>query len=668
MPIKGTQIKMLDERTFGGYGVVFGGRDLEGDYFTPESDFWLDKLQPQTILFDHTLTPLPDGVPQGRKSDWAIGAIKSIKQDDVGIWVEGILDEHKDWLEYVKEMINQGVLGYSSDSIAHLIERAPDGWLKSWPVPFWSVTHHPAEPRTGIQFLKTHQLDEIADYLSEATLKALRDKVAQATAETEGDQPDNQRGAIMEPQLKLEREPYLRAFVESQWDALVESFAAKGITLKMDGEDDMTDTDKGQIESLLAPVADQLSGVLGIGADEVMGDLMAYIADKMRGGTDVEEIEYEEPMMLNIDMDKFAKSYAEATAKRSATHNRNGSGGGLRVPRTIKHRGDPEPLSLGDTVRAVRDKDFATLKSHKQQAAAAYRAQGINPDTAGGYLVAPEQSAEIIEFLRAESVMNRLVTEVPMNSDTLNIPKQTGGTTVYWVGENSAITESQAAFGQIQLQARKLAVLVPLSNELIADSNPDVDSYIRGEIARAMGSEYDRALFQGSGVANQPLGLLNVSGITSTTSTNPTGYADLVNMIERVESANVSTSGNWSWAMHPKAKAVLRQIVDGASQYIWTGSDGIGRQAAGDVSNDLLGYPWVSTTNTGLDGNSRPRLFFGNWSDVIVGVRKSIEIAASSEAGSAFANDQTLIRAILRMDIGVRHEESIEILTALRLS
>lgn len=672
MGIKGTQIKMTGERTFGGYGVVFGGKDLEGDYFTPDTEFWLDYLKPQAILFDHTQTPLPPNAKQDEKKDWVIARIKSVKMDDVGLWVEGILDEHKEWLAYVKEMIDQGILGYSSDSIAHLVERAPDGWLKSWPVPFWSVTHHPAEPRTGIHFLKQHQLNEIADYLSEATLKALQAKAARGGAETSD--PDNANHEVTTTMFDnlVEREPFVRALVDSHWDQLVEQFETKGIAVKMDGEEEYSDSDKGQIETMLQPIAEQLSGALGIGADEVMGDLMSYIAEKMQGGTttevDAEQGYDEEPMMLNIDMDKFAKAYADATkpATGAAGHARKSKT--YRAPATIKQRGEPEPLSLGRQIRAMRDGDLALLKKHRPMIADAYKQQGINPDTAGGYLVTPEQSDQIIEFLRAESIMAPLVTEVPMNKDRLFIPKQTGGVTVYWVGENSQITDSDADFGQIELQARKMAVLVKVSNELLDDADPNVDSYLRTEIGRAMASEYDRVLFQGSGVGDQPRGLLNTSGITSTASTNPTGYADLVDMVERVESANVMTTGNWAWAMHPKAKAVLRQIEDGASQYIWTGSDGIGRQAAGDVAGDLLGYNWVSTTNTGLDGNSRPRLFFGNWSDVVVGLRKSIEIVASNQAGTSFEYDQTWIRAIIRMDTAIRHEESVEILTALRLS
>ena len=36
------KIKKVDERTYGGYGVVFDTIDLEGDYFTADTDFWLN--------------------------------------------------------------------------------------------------------------------------------------------------------------------------------------------------------------------------------------------------------------------------------------------------------------------------------------------------------------------------------------------------------------------------------------------------------------------------------------------------------------------------------------------------------------------------------------------------------------------------------------------------
>jgi HK97 family phage major capsid protein len=47
------------------------------------------------------------------------------------------------------------------------------------------------------------------------------------------------------------------------------------------------------------------------------------------------------------------------------------------------------------------------------------------------------------------------------------VPKITGGSTAGYVGENANITKTQPTTGQITLTFKKLAALVPISNDLL---------------------------------------------------------------------------------------------------------------------------------------------------------------------------------------------------------
>ena len=56
----GYAVKVLDESadtfTVGGYGCVWGGRDLEGEYFTKSTDFWFDRLtETPPVIYHHGL-------------------------------------------------------------------------------------------------------------------------------------------------------------------------------------------------------------------------------------------------------------------------------------------------------------------------------------------------------------------------------------------------------------------------------------------------------------------------------------------------------------------------------------------------------------------------------------------------------------------------------------
>lgn len=134
----------------GGYGVMFGGKDLYGQMFSPNTDFMLDVVPTKLITYDHALqAEIPD--PIG----------KTIKEevDDVGIWIEAQLDASSEYAKYVLELVERGVLGLSSGTVGHLVQLAQNV-IKRWLIVEYALTPTPAEPRLlGVQRLKSLQGD-----------------------------------------------------------------------------------------------------------------------------------------------------------------------------------------------------------------------------------------------------------------------------------------------------------------------------------------------------------------------------------------------------------------------------------------------------------------------------------------------------------------------------
>src|SRR5262245_10825569 len=102
-------IKALTDDTalVAGYGVVFGGADLEGESFSPDTDYMLDLAPVKLVLYDHGL----------RSVQHVIGKTKSIEPDDQGLWVEAELDRNKSYVELVLQLVEKGALGWSSGSV-----------------------------------------------------------------------------------------------------------------------------------------------------------------------------------------------------------------------------------------------------------------------------------------------------------------------------------------------------------------------------------------------------------------------------------------------------------------------------------------------------------------------------------------------------------------------
>ncbi len=145
--------------TVGGYGIVFGGRDLVGDQFTAETDLWADRLGTPMVLYHH-------GLDASVKRS-VLGKLTAERVDDVGVWVEAQIELSNQYADGIRQLVQKGVLGWSSGAISHLVERDEGGTLKSWPRVEYSLTPAPCEPRT----LGVTELGDVAEAIPE--VKAL---------------------------------------------------------------------------------------------------------------------------------------------------------------------------------------------------------------------------------------------------------------------------------------------------------------------------------------------------------------------------------------------------------------------------------------------------------------------------------------------------------------
>ena len=196
----GGAIKSINGNEIAGFLVEppeDGVSDLQRERFAADTDYALDLYAERPLLFHHGLD---DGV--GTKK---IGVIKSLTPRDGGLWLQAILDERNEYVQYVKKLIDMGALGFSSGSLPHLVEITPDGTIKRWPVVEGSLTHTPADPRTKVMTVKSY-LDTIphdADTVGQRGVDAPAEPVKAETeiaVETENEQPTNEGYKSMTPE------------------------------------------------------------------------------------------------------------------------------------------------------------------------------------------------------------------------------------------------------------------------------------------------------------------------------------------------------------------------------------------------------------------------------------------------------------------------------------
>ena len=293
--------------------------------------------------------------------------------------------------------------------------------------------------------------------------------------------------------------------------------------------------------------------------------------------------------------------------------------------------------------------------------------------TAGGFLIDPVVSDDFIELLRARTVIRKaLGSTLPMPNGSLTIRRQTAGINAGYIGESKAITKSQPNVGLITMTAKKLASLVPVSNDLLRYAGPKTDAMIRDSLIRDMAIREDLAFIRGDGTADTPRGLLSFATEGGSTFA-ANGTVNLANIdsdintaILKLVNANVSMT-NPVWIMAPRTKIYLGALrtTQGPLAY-----------AEVTAANTLRGFPILTTTQipTTLTDGTQSEVYLVDLDSVLLADVNQIEISMSQDASyydganwnSAFESDLTLVRAIGRHDLNMRHIEAVTVMSGVK--
>jgi len=325
-------------------------------------------------------------------------------------------------------------------------------------------------------------------------------------------------------------------------------------------------------------------------------------------------------------------------------------------------------FSILRAARAIISQDWSTAGFEKEVfQEVRKRTMSIGEDSSMGYFVPNEILAGYIELLRAESVVMGMGATVLDNlrGVPVQLPKQTGGATAYWVGENESITASDLTTGMIALTPKKIGALVKVSNETLKYTNPSAEAVIRNDLFTTIALAIDLAALRGSGSDNEPCGIANTASI-NTVAIGANGGAPtfdyLYDMQYELQYDN-AFRGKLGFLFHPATRR--RLVKTKIAQYSTdTGGDYIIQPMVSDQALvSWMGFPYKMTTQIPINltkGNATncTEIYFGNWAELLIGMWGGIELMASKETSTAFQTDQTWIRILQSIDIQVRHPES----------
>ena len=282
------------------------------------------------------------------------------------------------------------------------------------------------------------------------------------------------------------------------------------------------------------------------------------------------------------------------------------------------------------------------------KAATIFSNEDAGPD--GGYSVPPEFSQGISDLgLGEESLLSSIdSTQVQGNSMSFTkdetTPWGSDGVQAKWTGEGKILDQSKVALSEDTLKLKKLTVLVPATDELLADS-----SAMAGHLMKKMGEAVDwkvqDAIVNGTG-AGQPKGITKSGALITVAKEAGQASATVLaaNIAKMYARVQKGIGANLKWLMNPD---VFPQIITLSinNNPIWTPNNGGFKSAPNGL---LLGRP-IFPTDTCQALGTKNDLICSN----LNGYRAILKAGGAEFAQSMhlwFDQDAMAFRLVFRMD------------------
>ncbi len=286
------------------------------------------------------------------------------------------------------------------------------------------------------------------------------------------------------------------------------------------------------------------------------------------------------------------------------------------------------------------------------------RALGENSNSTGGALVPEEFAARVIRLVENYGTFAASsVEKVTMTRDTMIVPKRVTGTTAYFVGEGTAVQESEPSYSNVQLIAKKLAVGTRMSSEVVEDALISLADAVATEFATSLAYKIDLCGWVGDGTSsyggihgavNRVNDGTHTASIVTSGSTR-TGFetltvTDFVNMIGKMP---LYARSGAQWYISPagfaSSMARLRYAAGGNTV----------ETVGGGVNETFLGFPvnlvHVMDSTLGADAGKVKVLFANLGLSSIYARRRDFSVRMYDQVYAT--TDQLLLQGTMRFDV-----------------
>lgn len=595
--------------------------DAYDTYWDENTDYFTDYFTSAPLWMEH-------GQDEAYGSD-PIGKRLHARIYPFGLMLEHVLHEdHPQFAETVRR-VESGEYSYSVDGVGHHTRIDEEtGHVDQWFLTGCSLTKYPAEPGLGpVSFAEAARaLRSIYDHHHKRGNMNILLELARFFGIEEADANEDS--------------------VRAEMDALIEDLQQRG--MGEGGDEEQRAVDMAALVAALG-LPDTAT------ADEVIAALQAILAEVAAPAPEGEAMG-----MRAYDFDALRSARAAAAQSAPPVRRR-----GLNQTRDSREErpGERQLRHAPNVNRGVPNTPLVNMiRTFVDRRAHTYQTGPL-----GGYIVNEQKREEMLPLLRARLVLEQMgVLVTPMEDyAAMDVPKMTAAPTAYWVGTNATVPDSEAQFQTLKLVPKTIAALSRIPMRMLQTSPADAERRITDEIIKSIQLKIDYAALYGAGaltgsnVGAEPLGLVNVTGVTSTniaTNGKRPEVKDFTDMKKRIEADNVELDDSTHWLYHPNVLNYWEDKTDTTGQLLarsqWT--KGFEPFTTTQIPTNLT----VGSSSDCTDA------FLGRWNYMELGLGNAIEITVLTERYAD--NLQVGILAHTFADVLVHYPEAFEVLRGLR--
>lgn len=234
-----------------------------------------------------------------------------------------------------------------------------------------------------------------------------------------------------------------------------------------------------------------------------------------------------------------------------------------------------------------------------------------------------EVSQEILQKTQESSVIMKVARQIALPGRGAQIPVIAGDPEAAWVAETGVKPVSNPTLDKKIMQAHKLAVIVPFSDEFRRDAAALYDALI-SRLPGVLAEKFDNTVFFGptSGTLANFDNFSNVTGYALDTA-NKTAYDGLVAADTAISAAGGIVNG---FIFSPQGRGVLLAAVDGENRPLFVNS------VADGAVDRVLGSPAYMSKAAYKSGTPDVVGFVGDWTKALYGTVAGVQISYSSDA------------------------------------